>query len=177
MNIYTKFNLYLKENSNHIGEKLSDSKFIEQLKSELDKYESSEQLLRGGGLSNELLDRLAFGFSENDIKTIHPSKLRVRWKNDLYQVNYEIENSPLTPIEWAKTIDLSEPIDIDYWESEELEFKRGFYIQDGHHRYMAAKLLNKLLNANLQIKLNPIKEISPSMGYDEFHRYIFEHFK
>ena len=49
--------------------KLNDN-FINDLKKELLKYKSDEDLLRGGGISIETLDRLAHGFSEEDIKTI-----------------------------------------------------------------------------------------------------------
>jgi hypothetical protein len=42
---------------------------------------------------------------------------------------------------------------------------------------MAAKILNKPLNVNLDMNINPIKHIAPNMGYDELHRYIFNTFK
>ena len=37
---------------------------------------------------------------------------------------------------WAKGVDLTEPIDVSFE-------KNSFYIEDGHHRYYAAKILNK----------------------------------
>jgi hypothetical protein len=146
--------------------------FIPQLKEELSKFDTSEELLRGGGLSIELLDRLAHGFAEPDIKTLHPSKLKVRWNADIENVEWEIENSKKTEKEWAKDIDLSEPIDVSYMKSEFLD--EGFYIEDGHHRYTAARILNKPLKVNLEIKINPIIKISPELDYDTFHRKIFK---
>jgi hypothetical protein len=56
-------------------------------------------------------------------------------------------------------------------------FEKGkFYIEDGHHRYYAAKTLNKPLNINLQIKTNPILKLT-SLGYDDFHRCLFKQIK
>lgn len=154
--------------------KFKNDLYINDLKKELSKYETSEQLLRSGGLSIELLDRLAHGFSEEDIKTLKPKELKLKWLADLENVVYEIEKSGLSPEEWAKKINLSEPIDVSF-----LKIKNktpGFYIEDGHHRYMAAKILNKELPINLEIKINPIVTISPDLSYDEFHRKIFDTF-
>jgi hypothetical protein len=152
-----------------------NNKFIGDLEKEISKFKSDEDLLRSGGFSIELLDRLAHGFSEEDIKVIEPILLKIKWKDDLENVKWEINESGLTPKQWATKINLSEPIDVSYWEDD--KHKKGFYIEDGHHRYMAAKILNKPLNVNLEIKVNPIKTIAPNMGYDDFHRYIFKSFK
>jgi len=152
-----------------------NNKFIGDLEKEISKFKSDEDLLRSGGFSIELLDRLAHGFSEEDIKVIEPILLKIKWKDDLENVKWEINESGLTPKQWATKINLSEPIDVSYWEDD--KHKKGFYIEDWHHRYMAAKILNKPLNVNLEIKVNPIKTIAPNMGYDDFHRYIFKSFK
>ncbi len=71
---------------------------------------------------------------------------------------------------WASKIDLSEPIDVAYE-------KDKFYIEDGHHRYYAAKILNKKLKVNLEIKQNPIEKLAPSLSYDDFHRCVFKQIK
>jgi hypothetical protein len=129
-------------------------------------FKSDEELLRNGGIPTELLDRLAFGFSENDIKTIEPKKLKIKWKIDLENVKWEVKKSGLTPKLWSLKINLSEPIDVSYENG-------NFYIEDGHHRYYAAKTLNKLLNVNLEINSNPILKLS-NLSYDDFHRCIFK---
>jgi hypothetical protein len=128
-------------------------------------FDTDEELLRSGGLPNEMIDRLAYGFSENDIKTISPSKLHIKWKDDLENVKWEQEKSGLSKKLWASRINLSEPIDISFTNNK-------FYIEDGHHRYWAAKILNKELKVNLEIKDNPIKKLT-DLGYDNFHRCIF----
>lgn len=140
----------------------------------VNKFNSSEELLRSGGIPIDMLDNLAFGFTEDSIKQLNPKDLKIEWKTDIENVKYEIMKSRLSPKKWALKIDLSEPIDVDY---KMLNNKLGFYIQDGHHRYTAAKILNKPLNVNLEIKHNPIVEIAPNLGYDEFHRIIFNQVK
>jgi len=171
--IKTTFREFLNESRNN--ELKIHSEYINDLKGELSKFKTDEELLRNGGISIETLDRLAHGFSEEDIKTINPNDLKIKWKDDLENVKYEIKQSGLTPKQWASKIKLTEPIDVSYWEDG--KYKKGFYIEDGHHRYMAAKILKKPLNINLEIKVNPIKTIAPHIGYDEFHRYIFNLYK
>ena len=139
------------------------------------KFNTDEELLRSGGLPIEILDKYAFGFSENDIKTIDPSKIKIKWKNDYENVIYEINNSGLKPIDWAKKINLGEPIDLSY---EDLGKGLNFYLEDGHHRYVAAKLRKQPLNVNLEIKYNPINKITnKKLSYDEFHRCLFKEVK
>lgn len=137
-------------------------------------FKTSEELLKAGGIDIEILDYLAFGFNEKSIKKIHPNSLKIEWKSDLLNVKSEIKNSGLSPKIWASKINLSEPIDVFY---KKYKGNFGFYIQDGHHRYTAAKILNKELNVNLEIKYNPIKIIAPDLSYDDFHRCIFNQVK
>jgi len=127
-------------------------------------------LLRSGGLPDDLFDQWAFGFTQEK-NTIMPNELKVRWRNDLENVKWEIEQKGLSDIEYAQSVDLSEPIEVDY--DKPNGWSEGFYIQDGHHRYYAAKILNKPLNMNLTIKVNPTLKLS-NMDYDKFHRCIWE---
>ena len=154
-------------------------KITSEISDEVNRYNSPEDLLKSGGLSIEALDRAAFGFSDEDIKTLMPKQLAIKWKDDLENVKYEVEvfrkKSNIQSIQsamklWAKAVDLSEPIDVS--------FEKGkFYIEDGHHRYYAAKILNLPLNVNLEINTNPIKILAPNLGYDDFHRCVFNQVK
>ncbi len=140
-------------------------------------YVTDENLLRSGGVPIELLDKAAYGFSADSIKTLKPEQLKIRWKDDLDNVKWEIEKQGLTDKQWAQYIDLSEPIDVEYWKDDKEGFEEGFYISDGHHRYYAAKILGVPLNVNLEIKVNPITKIAPGLGYDDFHRCLFKQVK
>ncbi len=145
-------------------------KITNEMISEVKPFKTSEDFLRSGGFSIDTLDKAAFGFTVDDIKTIDPRKLKIKWKDDLENVKYEQMHSKLSKLEYAKKIDLSEPIDVVYE-------KNNFYIDDGHHRYFAAMVLNKPLNVSLTIKQNPIVKLSPELGYDEVHRCIFNRIK
>lgn len=132
-------------------------------------FNTDEELLRSGGLPINMLDRMAFGFSPEDIKQLSPSQLSIKWKNDLENVKWELKKSGFFPVVWAQKIRLTEPIDVSYKSNK-------FWVEDGHHRYYAAKILNKPLNVNLEIKENPIVKLS-DLNYDDFHRCIFKQVK
>jgi hypothetical protein len=136
----------------------------------VNKFNTDEEFLRSGGLPTKMLDRLAFGFSEEDMKTIDPKDLNIKWKDDMVNVKWEQKQSGLSKKQWAEKINLSEPIDVIFE-------KNKFYIDDGHHRSYAALILNKPLNINLTIKTNPITKITPSLSYDQFHRCLFQQVK
>jgi hypothetical protein len=99
-------------------------------------------------LDIDMIDRMAFGFSRNDIKTLHPKDLKIKWQDDMNNVIQEQKKSGKSPQEWAKNINLSEPIDVIYEDG-------LFKVDDGHHRFYAAKILNKMLNVSLTIKDKP----------------------
>jgi len=150
-------------------------KLTEDLINEVTDFNTSEELLRAGGISTETLDRAAFGFADEDIKTLMPEQLHIKWKEDYNNVKWEADKwvkkygMPLR--DWAEEIDLTEPIEVAY--GKDKKSIKKFYIEDGHHRYYAAKILNKKLNVKLEIRINPIEELAPGIGYDDFHRCLF----
>lgn len=132
---------------------------------ECKKYKSSEELLKSGGFSDFALDLAAFGFTEDSVKILSPKNLTIKWKTDLENVFYEVKKSNLTPIEWSKKVNINKPIDVSF-------DGKKFYLEDGHHRYFAAKTLKKKLNVDLVINANPILPLS-NKGYDQFHIDLF----
>jgi hypothetical protein len=163
-----KFELH--KESVESNKKCSDIKLTDEMKNEMSKFNSDEEFLRKGGFSIEALDRAAFGFSSEDIKTLKPNQLNIKWKDDYENVIYEQNKSGLSKIDWANKINLNEPIDVIFE-------KNKFFIDDGHHRFYAAKILNKPLNVNLIIKQNPIIYLNKDLSYDDFHRCAFSIFK
>ena len=136
----------------------------------INKFNTDEEFLKSGGLPTNMLDRIAFGFDESDIKTLSPKQLKIKWHDDLDNVIWEQQKSGLSKVEWAKKINLSEPIDVSYE-------KNKFYLEDGHHRYYAARILGKDLNVNLEIKMNPVLAIAPNLTYDSLCRCLFKQVK
>ena len=160
------------ENKINSGKKLKCEviNLTQELIDEVNKFDSSEYLLRSGGISIEALGRAAFGFTSEDVKALMPKQLNIKWKEDLENVRFEQEKSGLSKIAWANKIDLSEPVEVAFE-------KNKFFIEDGHHRYYAARILNKPLNVDLTIKMNPITKLAPSLTYDNFHRCLFNQVK
>lgn len=168
-NSYKQMNLIEQTIRRIVKEEISKFNSIElndEVLSYARKFNSLEEFLRSGGLPIDLLDRLAFGFSDEDIKTLSPSQIKIKWKEDLENVLWEIEKSGLSKIQWSKKINLSEPVDVSFE-------KNNFYLEDGHHRYVAAKILKKPLNVNLEIKSSPVKKINPNISYDKLMTLIF----
>ncbi len=132
------------------------------------KFDSDEELLRAGGLPTGMFDMLAYGFNE-ELDTITPDKLKIKWHTDLEQVEHEIEQSGLTAEKYSLRIDITEPIDVSY---EKNEYGTGFFVEDGHHRYFAAKTRGKSLKMNLTIKDSPTEKLGYS-NYDVCMRCIY----
>lgn len=135
------------------------------------KYGSSEELLRNRGVPDDLLDMAAFGISEKSTKTLLPKDLNIIWKDDLAQVEFEISKAD-SPEAWAREVSLVEPVEVD------LDDAGKLVLQDGHHRYMAAKILGKELNVDLTIKANSIKALAEKLDieadYDSVTRALFD---
>lgn len=141
-------------------------KITDDMRREVEPFENDEQFLRSGGFSIATLDRAAFGFSDEDIKTLMPNQLHIKWKDDMLNPPYKQQVSGLNKLTWARQMDFSEPIEVSYQ-------KGKFWIEDGHHRYYAAKILKRPLNIILSIEENPIITLGNGLSYDDFHRIIF----
>jgi len=141
---------------------------MKMLIDEAKRFNSSEELLRGGGFSNNALDLAAFGFTPESVKQLMPHQLKIKWKQDLAQAKFEQDEyyrRGMPQTDWARKINLSEPVDVSFDGD-------NFFLEDGHHRYVAAKTLNVPLNVTLEIKANPIVKLSDK-DYDDFHREFF----
>ena len=103
-------------------------------------------------LDIDLTDKIAFGFSADEITKLNPSRLTVKWQDDFDNAGFQQEKSGLSKKGWARTVNLSEPIEVSY-------DGYKFNIEDGHHRYYAALILNKVLPVSLEIKANPTVEV------------------
>ena len=116
----------------------------------LDDYDSLEVV------PIRILDLAAFGISDGEYKV--PLNMINIVYNDLEiaegEIDLKVKSGQFNNnIEWAKTVLFKEPIEIKYKSG-------GFQLEDGHHRYYAAKLLNKpWLLSEITIDDSPIKEL------------------
>ena len=78
-----------------------------------------------------------------EIPMITPYELKPLNQMEINGAMSDMERSGLSPQEWAKTISLEEPIKASIYSDGEIK------IQDGHHRFLAAKILNKPLRVNM----------------------------
>jgi hypothetical protein len=153
-----------------INSDCNNIKITDEMIKELESFKDFDSFIKRGGFSTEILDKAAFGFSAEDIKTLMPEQLNIRWFDDYENVVWEQKNSKLTPEKWAREINIKDPIEVSFMGGK-------FYIEDGHHRYYAAKILNKPLNVELEIKDRPIDVIAPNMKYEDFLRCVFNKIK
>jgi len=98
----------------------------------------------------DLLDCVAFGVVSDEVVTLTADRLQVRYPGDLDCAEHDLRANGPCPVE---TVDLSEPIDVSVDES------GCFLIEDGHHRYVAARARGCSLMAKIEIKGNPVRAI------------------
>jgi hypothetical protein len=77
------------------------------------------------------------------VKTLNPDQIKPLSQGEINTATSQMKNSGLTPEEWARKVDTSEPVDVSIFSDGEIK------LSDGHHRYLAAKILGKPLNVNL----------------------------
>ena len=77
---------------------------------------------------------------------LNPFTLKYRDEDERLGALTDLVLSGKTPIEWAKSVDLSEPIEVTVWASGEMT------VNDGHHRQLAAQILMKPVMARLSIR-------------------------
>ncbi len=98
----------------------------------------------------EDLDRLAFGVTSGQTVSVTPDQLTVVYPDDLEnpQALYEQRGD-----EWVNSVDLSEPIEVS------VDEQGNYNIEDGHHRYFAAQKRGETLQAEIEVKGNPVRAI------------------
>jgi hypothetical protein len=97
-----------------------------------------------------VLDRLAFGVNDGDLITVRPDQVRIRYPCDLENPEARFAKDGMA---WARSVDLSEPIDLSVAED------GGYDLEDGHHRWFAATRTHRPLTAVLRIKGNPVRRL------------------
>ncbi len=91
---------------------------------------------------------MAFNIKQG-IHEFSPDELNIKWEADLENARYVMEElKTVNP----KDVDLSEPINVIYENGK-------LWVDDGHHRWLSAKLTGRKLKGDLVIKDNPIKKI------------------
>lgn len=101
-------------------------------------------------LDLDFLDRMAFGYVTDELAWLDPEDLTIIYAGDMENPDYRFKSDGM---EWVKEVDLSEPVKVS------IDTDGKLCLEDGHHRYFAAKKRREKLIASIEIKGNPIKAI------------------
>ena len=99
------------------------------------------------------LDRWAFGVIGDEIIKLDPKQITIVHQADLDNAKHQAERYPGGPKSWGRSVSLSDPVDVSVTRPGE------FVLQDGHHRYLAAKLTGRKLTATITVKGKPIEHL------------------
>ncbi len=97
------------------------------------------------------LDRMAYGHVTDEKLTLNPDDIKLRYPDDMVNPEHKFAKQGM---KWVKSVDFSEPVQVSIGRDGK------FYLEDGHHRYFAAKKLGKSLDAVIEkIDGKPIETI------------------
>ncbi len=96
-----------------------------------------------------MLDREAFGFASGDVIKVPLDAIHIKYAADLEDAEGDVAKMAVA----RAVLERAEPV--------EIALRGGrFELEDGHHRYVAARMLKKkTLDAAIEIHDNPITEI------------------
>jgi hypothetical protein len=96
------------------------------------------------------LDRLAFGVAGGDVVALKPEQLHIVYPDDLLNPQARFEKEGMR---WANSVDLTEPVEVS------VDNDGRLCLEDGHHRWFAAKATRRTLQGRMTIKGKPIERI------------------
>jgi hypothetical protein len=96
------------------------------------------------------LDRIAFGCNDGDILYVDPASLVIKYPCDLDNPE---EKFRLGGMAWVRSVSFDEPIHVSIGEDGRK------YLEDGHHRRFSAIKQGISLQAQIEIRANPVKVI------------------
>lgn len=97
----------------------------------------------------DVLDMLAYGVKGDDIVELLPDDIHIKY-TDLENPEYRFEKEGMA---WVNSVSFETPVDVSVAQNGTPE------LEDGHHRWFAAKKLGRKLKAKIEIKGNPILRI------------------
>lgn len=98
----------------------------------------------------DALDRLAFGVADGDQVTLKPEAIQLPYPGDLLNPMARFDKEGM---DWVQSVDFSEPVEVSVNQAGE------FCLENGHHRWFAARMLGRTLEAVVAVKGKPIERI------------------
>lgn len=115
---------------------------------------SPEQLRRDlEQVDIDKLDRWAFGVIGDEIIKLDPKDVTIVHQADLENAKHQASRYSGGPKIWGASVSLGDPVDVSVTRHGE------FVLEDGHHRYLAAKLTGRKLKAKVTVKGKPIEHL------------------
>lgn len=96
------------------------------------------------------LDMMAFGHYDGEEVMIDPNDIKIKWHDDLGNPEHKFAKGGM---DWVHSVDFSGPVELSVNNNGEIE------LEDGHHRWFAAKKLGRKLKGVIEIKGKPIERI------------------
>jgi hypothetical protein len=97
------------------------------------------------------LDRMAYGHATGDRVKLHPNDIKIKYKDDLENPKDKFRKGGMN---WVRSVNQSEPVKVS------IDQDGKFNLEDGHHRWFAAKKLNQHLHADVEkVTGKPIETI------------------
>lgn len=95
------------------------------------------------------LDQMAFGYQSDQLIEVDPFGLHI-YLPDMENAEHKFA---LWGMDWVRSVDLSEPIQVSVRGDGKL------WLEDGHHRTFCARRRNEKLHGVVEIKANPVLTI------------------
>lgn len=104
-------------------------------------------------MDTDTLDRWAFGVVGDEVLRLNPGELTIVYADDLANARYQADRHPGGSLRWARQVSLKEPVDVI------VDDQGRRLLDDGHHRYLAARLSGRTLLARMAVKGRPIDRL------------------
>lgn len=101
-------------------------------------------------MDTDELDAIAFGCRNGEVKTLKPSAIRIKYPCDLENPQHRFEQEGMA---WVRSVSLDKPVSVS------VDDNGVFWLEDGHHRWFAATKRRVQLQAEIEIKGNPVRAI------------------
>jgi len=112
-------------------------------------------------LDVDTLDRWAFGVVGDEVLRLDPGELMIVHVDDLANARHQADRHPGGSLRWARRVSLKEPVDVI------VDDRGDLLLDDGHHRYLAARLSGRKLSAKIIVRGRPIERLLERAGATE----------
>jgi hypothetical protein len=115
-------------------------------------------LARGNAGAIEVSAKNTWSGVDPKIHTLNPFKIAPSGPAERMGSVTDLALSKKDPIEWAKSVDLSQPIEVTMWKDGTMT------VTDGHHRQLAAQILNQPIKTRIRYTNTRAQNVQPALS-------------